>query len=703
MRRIPSLISISAYAGGSLLGVVGFFWIYSSTYLTGEVPFFSPPSADVAQSLVGANYFLADYWHWLPLKVPNLESPEGLSIVYTDSIPLLALIVRLVMGQGIAPLNYFGFWILFCFALQGAGAVYLLRSFGERRFVVLLLGSVLLLLMVPFLARQGFGHLALCGHFLLLFALGLAVRVVRDGVWLPRAATFAALTAAAALVHPYLAAMVGGCCAIAALSIWVDRGRFWAAISGLIAAAGIMAVVALAAGFTDAASTRGGFGTYSLNLLGPFWPQQSGLFGANLPILDATRGQYEGYAYLGAGILLLVALSLAMLVARRREFWPRLQAGRVLILGMAVTYLFAASSVGYAGYVKLYDFSPAPSVFELFRASARFAWLPLYLGTAAAIITVARSLSRVAVLGILALAVAVQALDLAPLRLSVANHVTKPKEWLIDRPAWDMLLASHTNLRILPNYWCGMRSFEQPFLEITYLASRHNIPVNTVRSALEGSTASECISDISELQQLKLEPGHLVVIAGPALARVMLADLLQHHRECRAFFPGGYACTLAWDTLTDPVLAKTFKPDERLPVLSPYRAGSSISFAADGLGRDVLFYGWSLPEQSGTWSVGTRAALLIPIDTAPLPQSITLTMHAYGAMQRVRVRLGDGSEQELEVLGEPQRFTFALTPEAISNGALRVVFETPDARSPAAEGSSDSRILGVYLRSISLD
>jgi hypothetical protein len=694
------LSKATAYLGGALLGTAAFFWIYSWSYLIGAAPFFDPPRGDVAQALVGLNYFLADSWHWLPLKVPQIHPPEGLSIIYTDSIPLLAILVKLFIRAGSKAVNYFGAWLFTCFVLQGVGAVYLLRSFGERRLFALLLGCVLFLLTETFIWRQVAEHFALCSHFLLLFALGLAVRVVRDGKhWFRRASAFVLLTAASALIHPYMGAMVGGCGAMAALSLAIDRRRYGAALAGFSAMIIVPAAVIVALGFNDAGD-RGGFGYFSLNLLAPFWPEQSGIFGNIVPAVDATGGQAEGYAYLGAGMLAIVFIAVAVVVVKRPEFRVPLRAGFALILGMAVAYLYAASSIAYAGPFKLYDFVDVPQFLQTFRSSGRFVWLPIYLGSAAAIVAVVRSFKPVAAAAILTAAVALQAIDISPLTALATGKAQSEKAWSIDERAWDSLLAAHTRLDVLPNYWCGMPSFDDGFLELSYLASRHNIPINQARSGRRPVDA-DCRSDILALRQLTLTRGQLVVIPSSALSAVLLADIGSRHPQCRAF-NSGYACTLAWDAITDRDVQAAFKVAP--PPMPPgYARGGRISYAQDSSDAQTRLYGWAMPEPFGTWSVGERAVLLIPVDEVNRPQALTFEASSFGA-QRVRITVGQGGGRDYALDPIPRRLTIPLKAEDVVGGVVEVTFETPEAKSPASVGESlDSRILGVALRSIAFD
>ena len=55
-----------------------------------------------------------------PLCVsPSINWPDGLSVAFTDSIPLFAAVFRLLEPLLPATFQYFGWYVLVCFALQG--------------------------------------------------------------------------------------------------------------------------------------------------------------------------------------------------------------------------------------------------------------------------------------------------------------------------------------------------------------------------------------------------------------------------------------------------------------------------------------------------------------------------------------------------------------------------------------------------------
>eukprot|EP01034_Spumella_vulgaris_P003259 gene3259-4202_t len=167
-----------------------------------------------------------------------------------------------------------------------------------------------------------YGHEALMAHFLVLAALQRSLVPWRWGPWL-------ALGACSVLVHPYLALMTGVLGIGAALSALALRelapGRLAMQAAASLALCGALA---WAAGYFIGGGSQvssGGHGFFSANLLtwaDPMnWQAFLAQHGRDVargrewslllpPQVQATAGQYEGFAYLGAGVLVLVMLAL---------------------------------------------------------------------------------------------------------------------------------------------------------------------------------------------------------------------------------------------------------------------------------------------------------------------------------------------------------------------------------------------------------
>lgn len=302
-------------------------------FLLGHHRYWLHPHGDLAQSMTGAAYFVADRWRWPLLVVPHLGEPPGTNIAFTDSIPLVALLARAVRQVfGVQPV-YHPMWVTLCFLAQGPALVTALRAAGIRDWRLLAVNGFMVVLLQPFITR--FDHAALCGHFLILLAIAVALG---SGARLGTLATaiFTGLALVSLLVHPYFAAMVLVIETMAAANgVWTGRMRpatSLAALSSTLAA--LFLAGALLEFFAQDTFTMRAYGDYALDLAAPWVPDRSGIFPERLLGISGN-----GELYVGAGVLLL------WLLAARLTSWREVidaQGGTllvaVLLLAFALTY-----------------------------------------------------------------------------------------------------------------------------------------------------------------------------------------------------------------------------------------------------------------------------------------------------------------------------------------------------------------------------
>ena len=87
---------------------------------------------DIAQHYLGWHFFRGEPW-MLPLGAnPRYGLDMGSSIVFTDSIPLLAMAFKAVRTVLPAHFQYAGLWMAFCFVAQGLSALLLLKRFSRN-------------------------------------------------------------------------------------------------------------------------------------------------------------------------------------------------------------------------------------------------------------------------------------------------------------------------------------------------------------------------------------------------------------------------------------------------------------------------------------------------------------------------------------------------------------------------------------------
>jgi hypothetical protein len=419
------------YAIATALGAVAAFIAVPWVTLIGTGRMFQGAAGDLAVNLLGHLAFQTPGWHWPILRAPELGWPNGASIAMTDSNPALSLVAKLIAGVVGHPVNLFGIWLAACLVLQPVGAVYAMRGLqGEsvtaaarNQLVASVAASVAALLLPGFLFRIGSTNLF--GHFLLLMALGWAARLCVRGKFpaVPRLAGFLTLTA---FVHPYLFMFAAVTLAAPALQALVQR-RAGAreALRGWMLAT-LIPIGAFMLGSFTLGGGGPGFGLYSTNVLSPVWPQISGIFGAGLPILDATGYQREGFNYLGAGVLVLLACAAWVLAQGGgpawRSVWRHL-AGVVVSLGLlAALAITPHVTIGKMTLLNV-DVAVLDRLLAAMRSSGRAVWVVDYGLLLGAIGVLAARWSPRVFVPVVATALVLQWVDAGPLRAQAVAYL----------------------------------------------------------------------------------------------------------------------------------------------------------------------------------------------------------------------------------------------------------------------------------------
>ena len=300
-RPLPLLL-----AGVVLTAIAYCFLLFSFSFLAGTSPVWSNARgvvtnswADMPTALSGYFYFIRDGWRLPLFHVAGLGGADGTNIIFTDSIPLLALLGRALYRVAGLTVNPYGAWTAFCFVASALSMTWLVALLGQRSIASAVIATVFGLCMPALLFR--WGHLALMAQFEIVLALGFAVASKRHCRPLPHFIASALLCLLALWTNAYLFVMVSGIVGAAIGQALLDRSLCPRIGLGLITtlAAVILGAMLLSGYFSGKHSLSDmGFGLFSMNLLSPLAVQASGIFTWRNGILDATGGQYEGFAYL---------------------------------------------------------------------------------------------------------------------------------------------------------------------------------------------------------------------------------------------------------------------------------------------------------------------------------------------------------------------------------------------------------------------
>ena len=456
---------------------------------------------------LGWHMFRHGPWTWPIGATPLLASPVGSSVGLTDSIPLAA-----VLFKGLDPalpqvFQYFGLWLCSCFVLQGVFGAMLMRQATER-VPLQILGAALLVLSPALVFRVA--HPALTAHWLLLAALWLYFR--KRGNAPPRLFLgWAVIAGIASGTHPYLLVMVLMLMGAAyARQVIVAPATTFRVACSLVAVVGLCSVILWQSGYFIVETTSDlqgtGFGFLSMNLLSPISPLSGSLFGA-APFRQASAGQYEGYAYLGAGMLLLSGVAVVRLawtvprVIKSALAWQHLP----FVLACTILTILAVSPGVTLGERLLFTY-PAEwwGPLTLFRSSGRMFW-PVYYAIAFGTLGVIAKLGYRTAIVLLTIAVGLQAADLRGHYRATRDHRTLGFNNPLKSPFWAVAPPHYERLTLVPTSLCtpSIAFDDRAFI---LLAGRHGLAVNAGAAARHDLQRAR--QHCSELSQ-QLRSGHV--------------------------------------------------------------------------------------------------------------------------------------------------------------------------------------------------
>ncbi len=576
------------------LGVAYALWLMPLGAIDGSGAMWHPVRGDNAASLALHYAFQNDAWRWPPLYVENVFWPHGVAVSIGDVNPLFSVIAKLIVSVTGGPaLNLFGVWWFLCWVAMAPSCTFAVRQLGVRDIGAQLTAASLGLMTPALLARLM--HINLFGHCFIVVMLGLCFRMVQRpraeptrGDW---ALAFTVLMLAV-FTHPYIylicAALLGG----PLLQHWLAVRRIPWGVFGRAVAVAVLPVALLTLASGDLAGGDKGFGKFSMNLLSLVWPQRSGLFGADLPVLDFTGGQYEGFDYLGGGVLLLLAV---WLVTRRWRGPAGVWRGMLLVL--AGLFVLAAGSRVFAGPWLLLDLGLRPweSVFAVFRSHGRAVWPVGYALMLAAVAGVSRLRPRIAG-PLFALAVGLQWTDTGPLR-AVARHFYASPDTEVDLPA---LPEGARLVSTAPAPSCaGNLVGQTDSVPLLLAAARADLLLGD--AALGRSPKwFNCEKFLSNGLEAPMLPGEVRAITDPAdLAKLRVGVF--GNAQCRRTH-GMVLCGAG----VGPIAG------EKVALAGPETV-STLGAAGAPL-ASLLGFGWAVDGQGGVWSEGPRSSLFLRPD-----------------------------------------------------------------------------------------
>ena len=383
MLKIQNSRKWHLFALGAALGIAVFLLIYGTAPLNVANDSFCRGGfieKDIQQHYAGWLFYRHSALGW-PLGVTQaVNAPDGVSIAYTDSIPLLAVLCRPLAAALGGTFQYFGWFTLGCFALQGGFGALLCGLFANALFAQL--AGALVFTVSPVLIERAFRHSSLGAQWLVLAALYCYFSCRRQGRY--ASAGLFIINVLAVGIHPYFLPMTYAVTLALLLEYAVTHRQWLRPAALLIGNMACTAALGWALGLLYGTATSGGqalYGYFAMNLNALWNPigVNGVLYSRLLPAQNQVNGNYDAFAYLGLGVLATLPV---VLVLGRRRILSCLRRHWALCLVCAVLTAFAISNTITANGVTLATLPlPAAAVklFSVFRSGGRLFWPVYYL------------------------------------------------------------------------------------------------------------------------------------------------------------------------------------------------------------------------------------------------------------------------------------------------------------------------------------
>jgi hypothetical protein len=661
---------------------------------------------DSAQSYLGWVFFRHSPWTFPLGAVPAMGMEQSSSIVYTDSIPAFALLFKLLRSVLPADFQYAGLWLFCCYVLQGYFSHRLLSRFTRDRLA--LAAGVLLFLISPIMLLRTSAHFALSAHWLIVCALYLYYLPPRSR----HIIQWMVLLWFAPLVHAYLMFMVYAIWAAYLLRFGVLERRCsfaHAACCAVASVTGSISVMWLVGYFGDMDVSTFGFGYYSMNLLAPWMPLGAGPFLLPSPA-GATAGQYEGFNYLGLGVLFaLLAISVRRIVVQKkgpsneRQDILR-QPDIAMILCCLCLSVLALSNVVTFGVHTLFHV-PLPSrlsrMVNVFRCSGRMFW-PVYY---ALLMAAVRGLVRwpaPASSVMLALMALLQLADIRPY-LQFAHNATALKAAsqkfpAFNSPFWSLARKRYANLYVIPGQYDG-----EEYIAYEYLAASYGFHIDTAFYARLPSAMRQ------QRRLLRheafwggdLDPDGLFLVQPSGKEKLQSAQVMFSPATGVGVVDGFNVVAPDWFGQS----GAQYLQHPRRGDLPQLTLDHSYLFDGHGNGLPFLLGGWSAAESDGVWSSGSVAwiAMRRPLPLSSLHVALQVLPYLPAKYPNLTVYVEMGGHVLARwnfQRGEALPVTAFDIPGAIQtpDGNLVLEFHFDHPRSPKDVGeSTDVRTIAIRL------
>jgi len=691
------------------LGIFAFFLVVGGEVLNPQYTGWLMGRFDPIQHYLGWDFFRRSEWANPIGLSPTFGLDISSSIVYADSIPLMAIIFK-VFDQ-ILPLNfqYFGIWLLICFVLQAYFGWKLAAIYFESNFKRALV-SILFVVSPQMLWRLNTHagvHNALASHFLILAGIFLTLRKESSN----RFFYWVILFSASLTINFYFLLITSFLWMADSIDGYLAKQySFKGFIKELLILLFIVLILGWQVGYFAIATSSvdiWGYGFFRFNLMAPLdsYGLSSFLPNMNLP---STWG--EGYSYFGAGVLVGLLFTAPYIVIKWLDVKAFISRYPALILVLTLFFLLSITNnigVGSENYLIALP-EVVLKILGITHSAARFFWPIYYFLLIFLAFAIQKIYPKKVSLIILCTIVFIQVLDLYPLRRSIRAEYAKDMAGIYDASLlksklWPDIAKHYKKLILMP-------TVNQPahWETFAFFASKYGLATNSIFTARIDSAKVDASNHKinASIATGHLEDDSVYIVQDsfvlPLLSKANIDSPLIKLDGLNVFLPNWRRCANCLPLDEGWLLTA----NKLRPAL-----GEKILFSSSNEKSPYyLGQGWSWAENWGVWSDSGVSTLNLPTPS-DRSNGIKLEVQPFVVPEKkkeqiVEIVLNDNLKTYQKVIFSESTPTTIIIPldQKFNLGNLiniKISLEKPMSPRSLQIGNDDDRRLGIGLISAS--
>ena len=657
-------------------------------------------------------FFRNDVWRF-PLGLnPNYGDDITTSIVFSDSVPILAFFFKIF--KSILPENfqYFSLWYFLCFYFQLFFSYKILKKFTDSESYSLI-GSIFFLLAPIFIFRMNY-HASVSAQWLLLFTLYLALTTKTDE---SKLAWFFLIIFSSLILYNFTIIILAVYSLLRFFELKFNKSSFYSLIKDFFIITPSLLLTLYLAGYLEIRigdTLAVGFGQHKLNLLSivdPVNTIQNISWSWFLPDIQLSKEEeLEGFNYLGVGQIIMLLFALVLIL--NQKFNSNLSLIKnnkkiktFLIISIFLTLWALSNKVSFGSYTLL-EIPLNKFIFaalSIAKASGRLFWIVNYFLVIISIIIIYKCFSKKTSLLIIFLLLTVQIADIsAGLKNRISFYNKETDNIKLKDPIWNELFVKYKIIKTTyPQGYPGIfynfsYSMEKNKIQKTNLAPQARVNRKMVAEARYAL--------YKNFNNKKLDPKVLYVI-GHSSQLKHLKNLFNN--EDVAFF---YRDNIWFMVMNEKDLMND-KDKEMFNKITPkvleLKKNETLNF------QDSSSYhglGWSHnSSKNGVWSEGNISTLFFKTKENYGNIKLEIFFKPYLTKNKTTkefdIYVNDKLNKKIELKNksEENKIEILIDGQQVKNNEVKVDFIFKNLTSPyEALESPDSRKLGILVKNIKL-